>query len=92
MASPNFSHMLPHVFKEPTKYDPDRFAPPREEDKGKPFSYIGFGGGRHGCIGSNFALLQVRPGHQYLTCLYTTIQSCPSLQTMGQPWGLDHTT
>jgi sterol 14-demethylase len=60
MASPNFSHMLPHVFKEPTKYDPDRFAPPREEDKAKPFSYIGFGGGRHGCIGSNFALLQVR--------------------------------
>mmetsp|Transcript_6366 Transcript_6366/g.14126 ORF Transcript_6366/g.14126 Transcript_6366/m.14126 type:complete len:494 (+) Transcript_6366:74-1555(+) len=59
-ASPNFSHMLPHVFKEPTKYDPDRFAPPREEDKVKPFSFIGFGGGRHGCLGSNFAYLQIK--------------------------------
>jgi len=41
------------------RYDPERFAPPREEDKVKPFSFIGFGGGRHGCLGSNFAYLQV---------------------------------
>ena len=42
------------------KYDPDRFGPGREEDK-KSFSFIGFGGGRHGCMGSNFAYLQVKP-------------------------------
>ena len=41
------------------RYDPERFAAPREEDKVKPFSFIGFGGGRHGCLGSNFAYLQV---------------------------------
>lgn len=41
------------------RYDPERFAAPREEDKAKPFSFIGFGGGRHGCLGSNFAYLQV---------------------------------
>jgi cytochrome P450 len=58
-ASPNFSHMLPQVFKEPTKYDPWRFAQPREEQN-KPYSFIGFGAGRHACIGQNFAFLQVR--------------------------------
>ncbi len=59
-ASPNFSHMLPHVFSEPDRYDPARYLPPREEDKTKPFSFIGFGGGRHACIGQNFAYLQIK--------------------------------
>lgn len=59
-ASPSFSHMLPSVFKDPASYQPDRFAPPREEDKAKAFSFIGFGGGRHACIGSNFAYLQIK--------------------------------
>lgn len=26
----------------------------------KPFSFIGFGGGRHGCMGTNFAYLQIK--------------------------------
>lgn len=51
--------MLPTVFKDPASYEPERFLPPREEDKVKPFSYVGFGGGRHACIGQNFAYLQV---------------------------------
>ena len=25
-----------------------------------PFSFIGFGGGRHGCMGQNFAYLQIK--------------------------------
>lgn len=59
-ASPNFSHVLPTVFDRPLSYEPERFAPPREEDKRKPFSFIGFGGGRHACIGQNFAYLQIK--------------------------------
>lgn len=59
-ASPNFSHVLPTVFDNPLEYDPDRFAAPREEDRRKPFSFIGFGGGRHACIGQNFAYLQIK--------------------------------
>ncbi len=51
--------MLPSVFDRPLAYEPERFAPPREEDKRKAFSFIGFGGGRHACIGQNFAYLQV---------------------------------
>lgn len=59
-ASPAFAHRLPAVFSAPDAFQPDRFAPPREEDKAKPFSYIGFGGGRHGCLGQNFAYLQIK--------------------------------
>lgn len=59
-ASPNYSHTLSYVFKNPLEFDPDRFIPPREEDKVKPFSFIGFGGGRHACLGQNFAYLQVK--------------------------------
>ncbi|KAG1666372.1 hypothetical protein FOA52_007910 [Chlamydomonas sp. UWO 241] len=59
-ASPNFNHTLEHVFTDAHKYDPARFAPPREEDKRTPLGFIGFGGGRHGCIGSNFAYLQIK--------------------------------
>ncbi|GAB4822084.1 hypothetical protein N2152v2_009130 [Parachlorella kessleri] len=59
-TSPTFSHRLKHVFAEPNAYQPDRYQPPREEDKALPFSYIGFGGGRHGCMGQNFAYLQVK--------------------------------
>lgn len=58
-TSPAFAHRLPHVFRNPDEFDPERFVPPREEDKAAPFSFIGFGGGRHGCMGSNFAILQV---------------------------------
>eukprot|EP00878_Enallax_costatus_P017147 GHUV01018003.1.p1 GENE.GHUV01018003.1~~GHUV01018003.1.p1 ORF type:complete len:188 (+),score=63.11 GHUV01018003.1:1128-1691(+) len=60
MVSPNFSHMLPTVFKHPESFEPERFMPPRDEDKKKPYSYLGFGGGRHACIGQNFAYLQIK--------------------------------
>jgi sterol 14-demethylase len=59
-ASPTFSHRLKDVFQNPDAYEPDRFAPPRAEDKVKPFSYLGFGGGRHACMGQQFAMLQIK--------------------------------
>ena len=42
----------------PQRFDPDRFAPPREEDAKHPWAYVPFGGGRHRCLGANFALMQ----------------------------------
>lgn len=60
-TSPAFANRLPHVFKQPDTYDPDRFGPGREEDKAAgAFSYISFGGGRHGCLGEPFAYLQIK--------------------------------
>lgn len=60
VASPSVAGMLPDVFPEPTKWDPDRFLPPRDEDKIAPFSFLGFGAGRHGCMGEGFAYVQVK--------------------------------
>ncbi|CAI9093095.1 OLC1v1028510C1 [Oldenlandia corymbosa var. corymbosa] len=60
-TSPAFANRLPHIYKDPDTYDPDRFAPGREEDKASgAFSYISFGGGRHGCLGEPFAYLQIK--------------------------------
>lgn len=66
MVSPGLSHMLPEVFKDPERFDPDRFAPPREEHKQANYTLIGFGGGKHRCIGMAFAYLQVRAIMSYL--------------------------
>ncbi|KAL8138093.1 hypothetical protein V2J09_004094 [Rumex salicifolius] len=60
-TSPAFANRLPHIYQEPDKYDPDRFGVGREEDKAAgAFSYISFGGGRHGCLGEPFAYLQIK--------------------------------
>jgi len=58
-VSPTVSMRLKSTFPEPDTFDPDRFAAPREEHK-KPYSYLGFGGGMHSCMGQNFAFIQVK--------------------------------
>lgn len=60
VVAPALSHLLPHVFAEPEKFNPDRFAPPASEEKQHPYTLIGFGGGKHRCMGKNFAILQVK--------------------------------
>jgi sterol 14-demethylase len=52
------SNLDPACFADPQRFDPDRFAAPREEDAKHPFAYVPFGGGRHRCLGANFALMQ----------------------------------
>jgi cytochrome P450 len=54
------SHRLPHVFRDPDHFDPDRFAPPREEDKATPYGLVTFGGGPRVCIGMNFAQTEIK--------------------------------
>jgi cytochrome P450 len=53
-------HRLPHVFANPDVFDPDRFAPPREEDRRTPYALVTFGGGPRICIGINFANIEVK--------------------------------
>lgn len=53
-------HRLPDIFAGPDRFDPDRFAPPREEDKHHPYSLVVFGGGPRICIGINFAQVEVK--------------------------------
>mmetsp|Transcript_13108 Transcript_13108/g.15840 ORF Transcript_13108/g.15840 Transcript_13108/m.15840 type:complete len:491 (-) Transcript_13108:705-2177(-) len=64
-VSPAFAHRLDHVFTNPETYDPERWGPDRKEGE-MPFSFIGFGGGRHGCMGEQFAYMQVKTIWSYL--------------------------
>ena len=60
VVAPALSHLLPDVFADPEKFNPDRFAPPASEEKQHPYTLIGFGGGKHRCMGKNFAILQIK--------------------------------
>ncbi len=60
LVSPAAAHRIPEVFRDPDRYDPDRFAPGRQEDRQHRHALIGFGGGHHRCIGSTFAYQQIK--------------------------------
>ena len=60
MVSPAVSHRLPEVFADPERFAPERFAPPASEDKQHHYALIGFGGGKHRCMGKHFAYLQLK--------------------------------
>jgi retinoid hydroxylase len=54
------SHLIPGIFAAPERFDPDRFAAPREEHKRTPYALVGFGGGPRICIGINFAQIEIK--------------------------------
>lgn len=58
-------HRDPKYYPEPEKFDPERFS---DENKHKinPYTYIPFGIGPRNCIGSRFALLEVKTVMFYL--------------------------
>ena len=60
MVSPAASHRLDDVFADPDRFHPDRFAPPASEDRQHVYALIGFGGGKHRCMGKRFAYLQLK--------------------------------
>ncbi|KAK2059706.1 cytochrome P450 6A1 [Colletotrichum caudatum] len=53
------THMDPNFFADPGRWDPGRFLPGREEDKKDPHAFIGWGTGRHPCLGMRFAKLEM---------------------------------
>lgn len=59
-VSPGFVHMMPELWTEPGKFDPDRFSPNRAEDHNHRFAFAPFGGGAHKCLGMHFAYMQVK--------------------------------
>ncbi len=58
-ASPAVSNRMPEHFPEPERYDPDRYAEGRAEDR-QSFAWIPFGAGRHRCVGAAFAMMQLK--------------------------------
>jgi cytochrome P450 len=58
-VNPMLTHLLPEIWDRPDAYDPGRFSPERSRGRHR-FAFVPFGGGAHGCLGANFACLQVR--------------------------------
>jgi sterol 14alpha-demethylase len=57
--SPTVTHLLPEIFTNPDRYDPDRFSRARAEDRKVKNALIGFGGGGHKCWGVDFAYIEM---------------------------------
>jgi cytochrome P450 len=84
-VSPYMNHYLPELWPDPTRFDPDRFAPERREDRSHRLAFEPFGAGVHKCIGMHFAGMQVRAIFHEL--LRTYRWSVPE----GYEWPLDLT-
>lgn len=57
---PSINHRLPELWTDPEKFDPDRFAEPRNEHKSHRYAFAPFGGGAHKCIGMVFGQLEIK--------------------------------
>jgi len=52
------AHHAPRYWEDPERFDPERFT--KANDKLQtPFTYLPFGAGPRGCIGGNYAMLQI---------------------------------
>jgi cytochrome P450 len=60
-------HHMAEVWPEPERFDPERFAEHRREDKVHRYAYMPFGNGVHKCIGMYFGGMEIKAAmHQLL--------------------------
>ncbi|MDP3969917.1 MAG: cytochrome P450 [Nocardioides sp.] len=59
-ASPKVSNRLAEDFPDPEAFDPGRYIDPRQEDLVNRWTWIPFGAGKHRCVGSAFAMMQLK--------------------------------
>jgi cytochrome P450 len=57
---PRYTCHMEEYWKEPFKFDPDRFSPERAEQKQHSFLFHPFGGGAHKCIGMHFSQMEYK--------------------------------
>lgn len=59
-VSPAVSNRISEHFPHADVFDPERYGEDRREDAHNPWAWIPFGGGRHKCVGSAFAMMQLK--------------------------------
>lgn len=77
-------------FPEPERFLPERFAPPREEDKRTPYALATFGGGPRICIGVNFARVEITAMAAAILQRYTLTPIAPDEVYQVYPGLLGH--
>ena len=83
-------HHDPQYFPDPEKFDPERFSD-ENRDKIDPDTYIPFGVGPRNCIGSRFALMELKTILFYLLLNFTfdiTDKTQIPLRLEKNPFGL----
>jgi retinoid hydroxylase len=77
-------------FPDPERFVPERFAPPREEDKRTAYALATFGGGPRICIGVNFARVETTAMAAAILRHYTLTPIDPSEVRQVYPGLLGH--
>lgn len=57
--NPLYTHMMPTVWPDPTRFDPLRFTDEAQRNRHK-YAFVPFGGGAHMCLGLHFAYMQAK--------------------------------
>ncbi|KAG9121020.1 hypothetical protein FRC07_003198 [Ceratobasidium sp. 392] len=52
------AHNDPNIYPDPAKFDPGRYA--RGQDKSQTYGFLGWGVGRHPCLGRRFAQYEIK--------------------------------
>lgn len=60
VASPGVAGKIGDFWGNPNDYDPDRFLDGRGEEDKQRYTNITFGGGMHGCMGQQYAYIQIK--------------------------------
>ncbi|GAB2593749.1 cytochrome P450 [Spirosoma areae] len=60
LVCPYLLHRDPRSWKNPDRFDPERFAAGGEKDQLPAYAYLPFGGGPRLCIGNQFALMEMQ--------------------------------
>ena len=78
-------HLDPAVYADPLAWDPARYMPGRAEDKKAPYAFIGWGAGRHPCLGMRFAKLEQNIIAAFFVALFDFELLDHNLQVLAAP-------
>ncbi|KAG6182787.1 hypothetical protein E4U10_006944 [Claviceps purpurea] len=66
----NDAHLNEELYPDPLRFDPERFETPREGAKTETYGFLGWGNGRHRCVGQRWAKLQLSINLVYAVAMY----------------------
>ncbi|XP_008487375.3 probable cytochrome P450 4p2, partial [Diaphorina citri] len=79
----------PQLWNNPNQFDPDRFLPSQSSHR-NPSGYVPFSLGPRGCIGSKYAMLQMKTTISTILRRYKILpgDKCKSLQDIRFEFGM----
>lgn len=74
-------HLNPAIYRDPEVWDPSRYQADRAEDKKQSHAYVGWGTGRHPCLGMRFAKLE----QNVITAFFLAMYDFELVDGSGKP-------